>query len=129
MGHPNEDLVRKASDAWIANDLDTFLSYHHDDVVVHTPRGETLRGHDEIRQNFQQMDSMLDGPSELTIHDILANDEHGIVLAKQTVTKDGKSFAMDQVVVIHIQDGKAKEVWVHLTDPQAAAQFLGMPPG
>ena len=129
MAHPNEDLVRTASEALGRRDYDTFLTFQHEDVVVHAPMNQTLRGHDEIRQNFQQMDSMLDGPSELTIHDILANDEHGIVLAKQTVTKDGKSFAMDQVVVIHIQDGKAKEVWVHLTDPQAAAQFLGMPPG
>ncbi len=55
MGHPNEDVIRKASDAWIAADYDTFLTFHADDVVVHTPRGETLRGHDELRRNFAEI--------------------------------------------------------------------------
>jgi ketosteroid isomerase-like protein len=127
MAHPNEEVVRTASEALVKQDYDTFLTFHHPDVVVHAPMNQTLRGHDEIRQNFQQMDSMLDSPSELTIHDILANDEHAIVLAKVRATKDGKSFDMDQFVVIHLLDGKAKEVWVHLTDPQAAMEFMGMP--
>ena len=127
MAHPNEDLVRKGSEALAAHDYDTFLTFQHEDVVVHAPMNQTLRGHDEIKQNFEQMDSMLDSPSDLTVHDILANDEHAVVLAKVSATKGGKTIDMDQVIVIHVEDGKAKEVWVHLTDPQAAAEFMGMP--
>jgi ketosteroid isomerase-like protein len=125
MAHPNEEIVRKASDAFTARDYDTFLGYHHEDSVVHTPQGETLRGHDAIRKNLEQLDSMFDAPSERTTHDILANDEHAIVLAKDRVTKDGKTVDIDQVVVIHLRDGKAAEVWVHLTDPQAMMELMG----
>jgi ketosteroid isomerase-like protein len=124
MAHPNEELVRTASDALAARDYDTFLTFHHDDVVVHSPRGD-LRGKDEIRKNFEEMDSMFDKPSERSTHDILANDEHAIVLAKDRVTKDGKTVDVDQVVVIHLRDGKAAEVWVHMTDPQAMMELMG----
>ena len=61
MAHPNEELVRKASDALASRDMDTFLSYHHADVVVHSPQGD-LKGHEEIRKQFQDMDAMMDGP-------------------------------------------------------------------
>ena len=35
MAHPNEDLVREASEALGKRDYDTFLSFHHPDVVIH----------------------------------------------------------------------------------------------
>jgi len=124
MAHPHEGVVRKASDALAARDYDTFLGFHQDDVVVHSPRGD-LRGKDEIRKNFEEMDSMFDRPSERSTHDILVNDEHAVVLAKDRVTKGGKTVDVDQVVVIHLRDGKAAEVWVHLTDPQVMMELMG----
>ena len=124
MAHPNEDLVRKASEALASRDMDTFLGYHHDDVVVHSPQGD-LKGHDAIRKQFQEMDAMMDGPPETEIHDILANDEHAVVLATDHASKGGKTLDVDQVVVMHLRDGKAAEVWVHLTDPQAVMEFMG----
>ena len=40
-------------------------------------------------------------------------------------SKGGKTLDVKQVVVIHLRDGKASEVWVHLTDPQAVMEFMG----
>jgi ketosteroid isomerase-like protein len=124
VAHPNEEFARKATEALAARDYDTFLGYHHEDSVVHTPQGETLRGHEAIRKNFEQLDSMTDKPSERSYHDILANDEHAIVLAKERLTKGGKTFDAEQVVVIHVRDGKAQEVWVHLADPRGMMEFM-----
>jgi ketosteroid isomerase-like protein len=123
MAHPNEELVRKASDAWTSRDYDTFLEYHHQDVVVHTPRGETLRGHDELRKNFEELDQMI-GEAARPIHDVLPHAQHGIVLAQERVTKDGETIDVDQFVVIHLRDGKAAEVWVSLTDPSVMAKLM-----
>src|SRR5437660_8596976 len=106
MAHPNEEIVRKASDTLVARDMETFMGYQHEDVVVHSPRGD-LRGHDAIRKNFQEMDAMLDGPSQREVHDILANDRHAIVLATEHMTKGDTTFNAQQVAVIHLQDGKA----------------------
>src|SRR5207244_4020256 len=64
MAHPNEELARNASDALAAHDYDTFLTFQQEDVVVHTPQGETLRGKDAVRENFARLDSMTDQPSE-----------------------------------------------------------------
>jgi len=125
MAHPNEELARNASDALAAHDYDTFLTFQQEDVVVHTPQGETLRGKDAVRENFARLDSMTDKPSERSVHDILANDQHIVVLATERLTKGGKTFDADQVVVIHPRDGKAAEVWVHLADPQGMMAFMG----
>jgi len=126
--HPNEEIARSATEAISKRDIEGFLSHHADDVVVHFPgRGPMAgdyRGKDGVAQMFQRQMQILDAPPEIENHDILANDDHAVVLNKTRATRGGKILEQDQVVVIHIEDGKIAEVWVQFSDQQAMDDFI-----
>ena len=94
--------------------MESFLSHHADDIVVHFPgRGPMAgdyRGKDGVGKMFQQQMQMLDAPPEIENHDILANDDHAVVLNNVRAGRDGQILEQDQVVVMHIKDGKVAEV-------------------
>jgi ketosteroid isomerase-like protein len=76
------------------------------------------RGKDGLGQLFQKQMQMLDSPPEIENHDILANDEHAVVLNNTRGTRGGKTLEQQQVVVMHIKDGKIAEVWLQFSDQQ-----------
>ena len=123
MAHPNEEVARKATEALGKGDIETFLSLHRDDVVVHFPgRGPLAgdyKGKDGLGQMFQKQMQMLDSPPEIENHDILANDDHFVVLNKVKGTRGGKTLEQNQVVVLHIKGGKIAEAWLQFSDQQA----------
>ncbi len=127
MAHPNEEVARSATEALSKGDMEGFLSLHTDDTVVHFPgRGPLAgdhRGKDGVAKMFQQQMQMLDSAPEIQNHDILASNDHAVVLNKVTATRGGKILEQDQVVVIHIEGGKVAEVWVHFSDQQAMDEF------
>ena len=127
MGHPNADTARSATEALQKGDMETFLGYQADDVVLHFPgRGPMAgdyRGKDGVMQLFQKQMEILDGPPEIEIHAVLADDEHAVVLNKVKGTRQGQALEQNQVVVIHMRDGKAAEVWLHFSDQQAMDEF------
>ena len=123
MAHPNEELAQKATDAISKGDMETFLGLHTDDTVTHFPGRSPLagehRGKDGLAQMFQKQMAMLDGPPEIENHDILANDDHFVVLNNVKGTRGGKTLEQHQVVVGHVRDGKIDEVWLQFSDQQA----------
>jgi uncharacterized protein len=122
MAHPNEEIARSATEALSKRDMEGFLSHHTDDVVVHFPgRGPMAgdyRGKDGVGQMFQQQMQILDSPPEIENHDILANDDHAVILNNVRASRGGKTLAQQQVVVMHIKDGKIAEVWLQFSDQQ-----------
>jgi ketosteroid isomerase-like protein len=127
MAHPNEEVARRATEAIGKGDMETFLGQHTDDTVVHFPgRGPMAgdhRGKDGVAKMFQQQMQILDAPPEVENHDILANDEHAVVLNTVRATRGGRPFEQQQVVVMHIEDGKISEVWLHFSDQQGMDEF------
>jgi uncharacterized protein len=123
MAHPNEEVARSATEALSKGDMEGFLSHHADDTVVHFPgRGPMAgdhRGKDGVGKMFQQQKQMLDSQPEIENHDILANDDHAIVLNKVRASRSGQILEQDQVVVMHIKDGKIAEVWLQFSEQQA----------
>jgi len=123
MAHPNEEIARSATEALSKRDMEGFLSHHADDVVVHFPgRGPMAgdhRGKDGVGQMFQRQMQILDSPPEIDTHDILASDDHAVVLNKVRASRGGKTLEQQQVVVMHIRDGKVAEVWLQFSDQQA----------
>jgi len=123
MTHPNEEVARSSTEALTKGDMESFFAHHTDDVVVHFPgRGSMAgdyRGKDGLGQLFQKQMQMLDSPPEIENHDILANDEHAVVLNNTRGTRGGKTLEQQQVVVMHIRDGKIAEVWLQFSDQQA----------
>lgn len=63
------------------------------------------------------------GTFKLEIHDLLANDEHGVVLVTLTGERRGKSLNANDVHVWHVRDGKFSEFWASLHDLYAFDEF------
>jgi predicted SnoaL-like aldol condensation-catalyzing enzyme len=59
------------------------------------------------------------------VHDILATDDHVVVLGSASArAEDGSSAQWKYVNVFHISDGKATEVWGMAENDAAVDPFL-----
>ena len=127
MAHPNEEIARSATEALSKRDMETFFSHQSDDIVLHFPgRGPMAgeyRGRDGMAQLFQKQMEMLDGPPEIEIYDVLASNDHAVVLNRVRATKGGQTSEQQQVVVMHIESGKITETWLQFSDQQALDEF------
>ena len=123
MTHPNEEVARGATEALAKRDMEAFFAYQADDVVLHFPgRGPMAgdyRGKDGLAKLFQQQMEMLGAPPEIETHDVLASGDHAVVLNKVRATMGDRMIEQDQVVVMHIKDGKVAETWLHFSEQQA----------
>jgi ketosteroid isomerase-like protein len=81
------------------------------------------RGKSEVAQLFQKQMQILDAPPEVETHDILANDEHAVVLNNVRASIRGQTLEQRQIVVLHIRDGKIAEAWLQFSEQQAMDQL------
>ena len=127
MAHPNEDLLRRGYEAFGKGDMDTLNQLFADDIVWHTPGKSPIagdyKGKQEVFAFFGKIAELSGGTFKLEIHEVLANDEHGVVLATSTGQRDGKRIDDNSVNVFHIQDGKVTEFWGHPGDQYATDEF------
>ena len=59
-----------------------------------------------------------------TTHDILANDDHAILLADATATRGGRTLVYHVAEIYHIRDGRISERWAFSDDTEAIARFF-----
>jgi uncharacterized protein len=121
--HPNAAMVRKASEAMDSGDLAAMAEMIDDDIVWHEiGRAEPRRGKAAVGA------TMAPGATDYTItakmHDVLANDEHTIILAEATATRGGKTLTYRTAEIYHIKDGKITERWAFSDDTAAIAAFF-----
>jgi ketosteroid isomerase-like protein len=94
MGNPNEDLLRQGYDAFGRGDMEWLNEHFADDIVWHVPGQNPFagnhRGKEAVFALFAKQMELTDGSLRLEIHDVLANDEHGVALATVTATREGK---------------------------------------
>ncbi len=128
MAHPNEDLARKGYDAFSRGDMDALREFLAPDVVWHTagrnPTSGDALGIDETLQNVVQLAELTDGTFSVEIHDVLANDEHVVVLGRARGSRGGKSLEQPFTQVGHVKGGKITESWIHNLDQYAVDDFL-----
>ena len=127
MTHPNEELLRKGYDAFGKGDMDTIRELFAPDIVWHAPGRSPMagdyRGVDEVLQQFGRVFEMTGGTFNLEIHDVIANDDHVVVLVRARGERNGKTLDDTSVQVWHLKDGKATEQWLHSGDQYAADAF------
>jgi uncharacterized protein len=127
MAHRNEEIARNATEALSKRDIEKFLSLHADDVVIHFPgRGPMAgdyEGKDGVARMMQQQMQILETPPEIENHDILANDDHAVILNKVKATRGGQILEQNQVVVMHFKGGKIAESWLHFSKQQDMDEF------
>ena len=126
--HPNEELLRKGYDAFGKGDMDTIRSLFAEDIVWHSPGRNPLagdyKGVDAVLETFGKVFEMTGGTFRLEIHDIIANDEHAVVLVRAMGERGGKKLDDKGVQVWHLKDGKATEQWLHPGDAYASDEFF-----
>ena len=127
MAHPNEDLVRESFAAYGRGDLDAARKYQTDDIRYHQPgRNPTAgdyEGQEQVMQLFARLFELSGGTLSLELHDVLANEQHVVILYTIRAERDGKQLTDNQVLTSHIRDGKVSEVWIQVTDQYAGDEF------
>jgi len=128
MAHPNEDLARGAHAAFGRGDLGALQSqFFAEDIRWHVSGRGALAGDYEgvakVMQLFGRIFELSGGTARIELHDVLANDDHTVSLATIRAERAGKKYQDNIVQVIHVQNGKATEVWTHPADPYAAEEF------
>ena len=112
--HPNVALVREMFAAMERGDVQWLEDHTADDIVWHTGGNSRAagarRGKDEVRELMGAAASPETMKAQM--HDIIANDDHTVVLGTAVVTSpSGKSVEYNYVNVFHIADGKVTEAW------------------
>jgi len=110
--HPKTELLRNADDAFERGDLQPLLDLLSDDIewVDSTlgPLAGTYRGKAGVPQFFGKMMDIYKGNLRVEVLDILANDDHGIVLTRESGTVEGDPIAWNSVHEFSFSDGRVK---------------------
>ena len=126
--HPNVELLRKGYAAYEQGDMDTINELFADDIQWHiagrSPLAGDYKGKEQVFGFFAKLMEISEGTSKLEIHDILANDEHGVVLVSGSATRQGRSFSGPDVHVLPIKNGKVVEFWDSPLDQYASDEFF-----
>ena len=125
--HPNLVSTRQGYQAFADGDLARVSELLDDHVVWHVGGNNTLTGDYEGKEAvlsfFGRLMQETGGSFKNDIHDMLANDEHGVALVTQTATRGGTSIEGPVVQVFHMRDGKMTEFWTFARDQSAIDEF------
>jgi len=125
--HPNVELLRKGYDAYGSGDVAVLNELFADDIEWHIAGRSAIagdyKGRDQVFAFFGKLMELSGGTSKIEVHDILANDEHGVALVTGTATRDGKSFSGLDVHTFHLRNGQVVEFWDSPVDQYAADEF------
>ncbi|MGH2793058.1 MAG: nuclear transport factor 2 family protein [Actinomycetota bacterium] len=126
--HPNEELIRKGYDAFVRGDIEGVAGFLHPDVVWHvggtSPLSGVYKGHGELMELFGRLAEFTGGSIAVSARDILASEDHVIVLTRITGKRGDRILEDDGVAVFKVADGKATEVWVFAENQGAIDSFF-----
>jgi ketosteroid isomerase-like protein len=109
MPHANENTLRKLYDALGRGDVPTVLGLLADDVRYHIYGRSKVSGDyvgkDEVLGLVGKLVELSGGTFRIQVLDILANDEHGVVLTRETAQHDGKTLDNHAVHVWDVRGG------------------------
>lgn len=128
MAHPDEAVVRRFIEAMVDRDVGAIADCFADDVVFHIPGRNALsgdhRGKQEVLTRLFQAWEEAFGGLEIRVHDLLATDDHVVVLSDRRATRDDRTLDMRAATVYHVRDGRIAEAWLFEWDPYAIDEFL-----
>ena len=112
--HPNAEALRKGYEAFAVGDMETVGSLFADDIAWHQPGSNPLSGDfagkDAVFGTLAQLAELTAGTFGQEIHDMLANDEHVVVMVEQRFEQP-HPYRGKGVHVWHVKDGIATEAW------------------
>jgi ketosteroid isomerase-like protein len=121
MPHPNEEVVRRAYAAINRRDIDAFVAAFAENAVWHGS-GQSIVGSKPIGALVGQLIDASGGSLQIDLHDVLANDEHVVVLQTTRAERQGRRLEDNVVYVFHVVEGKIAEAWFS-GDPRVQDEF------
>lgn len=126
--HPNEQAVRAGYDAFIIGDLEAVARLLDPDVLWHVSGTSALagmyKGHAEVFSFFARLIEATKGTLTIAARDILASDDHVIVLTTTQAQVAGRTLDDRGVVIFNVTDGRATEVWMFADDQPGMDAFI-----
>jgi ketosteroid isomerase-like protein len=124
----NVELARKGYEAFNTGDVQTVFGLFADDVVWHIsgsgPLAGDYRGKEAVMELFGRFLQVVDD-QKTEVHDILANDQHTVVLATVTFGRQGRTLEQRVTDVIHPDaEGRVLEYWRFFEDQGKADEFI-----
>lgn len=122
--HPNVAVIRRTYEA---TDIATLAGFYAEDLVWHWPGTGPLcgdyKGRDAVLSAFARIQELCGGTFRIEVHDVLANDEHGVALTRWTAGRPEKELNVLDTDVYHIRGGKVVEFWSFVGDQVQDAEF------
>jgi ketosteroid isomerase-like protein len=113
--HPNLENARAGYAAFSAGDMATINDLLADDIVWHSSGDNILTGDYEGKEAvLGYMATLMQetgGTFRNEVHDMLANDDHGVALVNVTAERKGRTLDTQIIHVFHMRDGKMTEFW------------------
>ena len=110
MSHPNEAMHRTAYAGFAAGDMTPLTDMLSDDITWHaagtSPVSGDYAGKDEVFGFFATMMELYGGSLRVEVRDVLANDDHGVVLTTERGSSQGETVEFTTVHAWSIRDGK-----------------------
>jgi ketosteroid isomerase-like protein len=126
--HPNEALIREGYDAFVRGDLDAVAKFLAPDARWHvagtSPLAGVYAGHEQLFALFARLYEMTAGTIAISARDILASEDHAIVLTTMRGRRGDRELNDDGVAVFKIHDGVATEIWAFAEDQAAMDAFF-----
>ena len=125
----NAELVRSGYEAFSKGDLETVQKIFAPDIKWHvggrSQLAGTYNGWDEVQALFGKLVDLSGGTFNLEIHDLLASDDHVVVLVKESATRGDDHLDANSGHVWHIAKGKTTEFWGLSEDAYTEDAFWG----
>lgn len=125
--HPNLEIARAGYEAFDKGDLPAVIDLLADDVVWHASGNNILSGDyvgkEAVLGYFGKLMQETGGTFKNDVHDMLANDEHGVALVTVSATRGDKSLHANIIHVFHMRDGKMTEFWATSEDQSLFDDF------
>jgi len=104
------------------------MSLFSDQVVWHVfgngPLAGDYTGKQAVMELFGKYMGLIDSQST-EIHDIVANDQHTVMMGTQKVSRQGRSFEQKITDVMHPDsEGRVQEFWRFFEDQGKADEFM-----
>jgi ketosteroid isomerase-like protein len=122
------ELVRRGYEAFIAGDMEWLNGHLHENVVWHVPGHNLTSGDYHGRENVLAFfaRSVQIALPEFEIHDVVASDDHVVVLTPIRWRRNDNSETYEDHIgqVFHLDGGQVLEVWTMGENLAGFDQFL-----
>jgi uncharacterized protein len=128
VAHPDEEVVLRFARAMVARDVGAIAECFTEDVMFHIPGRNALSGDHRGKQAvltrlFQAWEEAFGG-LRIDVHDVLANDDHVVVLSDRKAARGALTIEMRAASIYHVRDGLIAEAWLMEWDPYRIDEFL-----